>query len=47
MVDELLGIESIFGRELPEIDWWRADLRAQLRDLLAGAVPGIGAVRAS
>jgi fructuronate reductase len=47
VVDDLLGLESIFGRELPEIGWWRAELRTQLRELLAGAVPGVGAVRAS
>ena len=45
VVEDLLSIESIFGRELPEIGWWRAELRAQLRELLAGAPPGVGAAR--
>jgi fructuronate reductase len=39
VVHTLLGIKSVFGSELPEIDWWRRDLESDVRDLLAGHLP--------
>ena len=39
VVHTLLGIKSVFGPELPEIDWWRRDLESDIRDLLAGHLP--------
>jgi len=41
VVDDLLTIESIFGHELPEIGWWRAELTDDVRDLLAGRTPAV------
>jgi len=39
IVENLVTIESIFGSELPEIDWWRTELIDDVRDLLAGRIP--------
>jgi fructuronate reductase len=39
IVENLVTIESIFGSELPEIDWWRTELIDDVGDLLAGRIP--------
>jgi fructuronate reductase len=39
IVENLVTIDSIFGPELPEIDWWRTELIHDVRDLLAGRIP--------
>jgi fructuronate reductase len=41
VVDDLLSISSIFGRELPEIGWWREELTDDVRDLVAGLTPAL------
>jgi fructuronate reductase len=43
IVDNLLGVTSIFGAELPEIAWWRTELVHDVRDLLAGCIPTLTA----
>ena len=41
VVDRLLALESVFGSELPEVGWWRAELVDDVRNLLAGRVPAL------